>query len=91
MRFNGLLRSRNPEALDKWIDDAIDTDLSAIMRFATVLRRDIDAVKNAIELPWSNGHAEGQINRLKTIKRAMVGRADPKLMTARMLPLYNRK
>jgi transposase len=36
------------------------------MRFASVLWRDIDAVKNAIELPWSNGQAEGQINRLKT-------------------------
>jgi len=45
MRFNGLLRSRNPDALDKWIDDAIDTELTAIMRFASVLRRDIDAVR----------------------------------------------
>ena len=87
MRFNGLLRSRNPEALDEWIDDAIDTELTAIMRFASVLRRDIDAVKNAIELPWSNGQAEGQINRLKTLKRAMYGRAGPELMRARMLPL----
>jgi transposase len=41
------------------------------------LRRDIDAVKNAIELPWSNGQAEGQINRLKMLKRAMYGRAGP--------------
>lgn len=40
------------------------------MRFARVLRRDIDAVNNAIDLPWSNGQAEGQINRLKTVKRA---------------------
>jgi len=44
------------------------------MRFASVLRRDIAAVKNAIELPWSNGQAEGQINRLKMLKRAMYGR-----------------
>ena len=87
MRFNGLLRSRNPDALDEWIDDAIDTELTAIMRFASFLRRDIDAVKNAIELPWSNGQAEGQINRLKTLKRAMYGRAGPELMRARMLPL----
>jgi len=42
------------------------------------LRRDIDAV-NAIELPWSNGQAEGEINRLKTFKRAMYGRAGPEL------------
>jgi transposase len=45
MRFNGIMRCRNSEALDEWIDDAIDTELTAIMRFASVLRRDIDAVK----------------------------------------------
>ena len=54
MRFNGILRSRSSQALDEWIDDAVDTELTAIMRFASVLRRDIDAVRNAIELPWSN-------------------------------------
>ncbi|MBB3148533.1 transposase [Phyllobacterium trifolii] len=91
MRFNGILRSRNSAALDEWIDNAIDTELTAIMRFASVLRRDIDAVKNAIELPWSNGQAEGQINRLKMLKRAMYGRAGPELMRARMLPLNHRK
>jgi transposase len=52
MRFNGILRSTSSQALDEWINDAIDTELTAIMRFATVLRRDIDAVKSAIELPW---------------------------------------
>lgn len=91
MRFNGILRSKNPDALDEWIDDAIDTELTAIMRFASVLRRDIYAVQNAIELPWSNGQAEGQINRLKTLKRAMYGRAGPELMKARMLPLNHTK
>jgi hypothetical protein len=90
MRFNGILRSRNSDSLDEWIDDAIDTELTAIMRFASVLRRDIDAVKNAIELPWSNGQAEGPINRLKMLKRAMYGRAGPELMRARMLPLNHR-
>lgn len=45
MRFNGILRSRSSEALDEWIDDAIDTELTAILRFASVLRRDIDPSK----------------------------------------------
>jgi hypothetical protein len=72
------------------VDDAVDTELTATMRFASVLRRDIDAVKNAIELPWSNGQAEGQINRLKMLKRAMYGRAGPELMRARMMPLNHR-
>lgn len=74
----------------EWIDDAIDTELTAITRFASVSRLDIDAVNNAIELPWSTGQAEGQINRLKTLTRAMCGRAGPELMRARMLPLNHR-
>lgn len=90
MRFNGMsigiLRSKKSALLDEWIDDAIDSELIPIMRFARVLRRDINAVNNAIELPWSNGQAEGQINRLKTLKRAMYGRAGHELLRARMLP-----
>jgi transposase len=62
MRFNGILRGKTSAPLDAWIDDAIDSELIPIMRFARVLRRDLDAVNNAIELPWSNGQAEGQIN-----------------------------
>ncbi len=56
------------------------------MRFAGTFNRDFDAVKNAVEIPWSNGQAEGQINRLKTLKRAMYGRAGPELLLTRMLP-----
>ncbi len=87
MRFNGILRGREADPLPAWIDDAIETDLAPIVHFARTLNRDFDAVKNAIEMPWSNGQAEGQINRLKTLKRAMYGRAGPELLRARMLPL----
>lgn len=87
MRFRGIFRSRDPDRLDSWIDDAVNSGLVAIERFARFLHRDLDAVYNAIELPWSNGQAEGQINRLKTIKRAMYGRAGPELLRARVLPL----
>lgn len=51
MRFNGILRGKKSAPLDVWIDDAIDCELIPIMRFARVLRRDIDAVNNAIEQP----------------------------------------
>ncbi len=63
MRFRGIFRSRDPGKLNSWIDDAVNSGLVAIERFARVLHRDLDAVYNAIELPWSNGQAEGQINR----------------------------
>ncbi len=81
-----IIRSRQADPLPAWIDDAIETDLAPIVRFARTLNRDYGAVKNAIEMPWNNGQAEGQINRLKTLKRAMYGRAGPELLRARMLP-----
>jgi transposase len=55
--------------------------------FVGKLRQDIDAVRNAILERWSNGQVEGQINRLKTLKRAMYGRASVELLRARMMPL----
>jgi transposase len=58
-----------------------------MQQFARTLMRDIQAVRNAITEPWSNGQAEGQINRLKTHKRALYGRAGIELLRARMLPL----
>jgi transposase len=45
---------------------------------------DIQAVRNAVSEPWSNGQTEGQINRLKALKRAMSGRASVALLCARM-------
>jgi transposase len=57
-------------------------------RFATTLRQDIGAVRNAMLESWSNGQTEGQINRLKTLKRSMYGRAGVELLRARMMPLY---
>ena len=87
MRFRGILRGDDSDKLDEWLDDAQSSGVSSIERFARVLHRDIDAVKNAITEPWSNGQAEGQINRLKTLKRAMYGRAGVELLRARLLPL----
>ncbi len=86
MRFRGILRSNNAGKLGVWLKDAHQSGLYAMQRFARTLRRDIDAVRNAVTEQWSNGQTEGQINRLKTLKRAMYGRAGPELLRARMLP-----
>jgi transposase len=56
-------------------------------RFAKQICRDIDAVRVAVTENWSNGQAEGQVNRLKTLKRSIYGRAGVDLLRARMLPL----
>jgi len=59
------------EKLDAWLHDAQLSGIYAMQRFARAARQDIDAVRNAVLEPWSNGPTEGQINRLKAIKRAM--------------------
>jgi len=87
MRFRGILRSKNVAKLGVWLTDAHQSGLYAMQRFARTSRRDIDAVRSAVTETWSNGQTEGQINRLKTLKRAMYGRAGPELLRARMLPL----
>ena len=88
MRFRGLLRSKDIQKFGVWLDDAQHSGIYAMQRFARTLRRDLDAVTNALTEEWSNGQTEGHINRLKTLKRAMYGRAGAELLRARMLPLH---
>jgi transposase len=87
MRFRGLLRGNDPDALDDWICDALGCGIHAMQKFAAKLRHDIDAVRNAIKESWSNGQTEGQINRLKALKRSMYGRASVALLRSRLRPL----
>ena len=67
--------------------DARASGIYVMRRFAKTIRQDLEAVRNAMSEPWSNGQTEGQINRLKTLKRAMYGRAGVELLRARMMPL----
>ena len=55
-RFNGILRGKRSAPVAEWISDVIESELIPIMRFARVLRRDIQAVDNAGETPVSNGY-----------------------------------
>jgi hypothetical protein len=87
MRFRGLLRGGTVEGLDAWLIDARASGIYAMQRFAKAIRQDLEAVRNAMSEPWSNGQTEGQINRLKTLKRAVYGRAGVELLRARMMPL----
>ena len=86
MRLRGILRSRDGGKLDAWLDEAYHSGIYALQRFARTAQGDLDAVRNAVTERWSNGQAEGQISRLKTLKRAMYGRAGVDLLRARMLP-----
>jgi transposase len=88
MRFLGLLMGGAIEKLDVWLQDVQLSGVYAMQRFARAARQNFAAVQNAVLEPWSNGQTEGQINRLKAIKRAMYGRGGIELLRARMIPLY---
>jgi transposase len=87
MRLRGLLRGGTVEALNTWLTDAHSSNIHGMRRFSRTVRQDMAAVTNAVLEHWSNGQAEGQINRLKMLKRAMYGRAGAELLRARMFPL----
>jgi len=84
-RFAGMIRERQPESLLPWLEDVAKSGIDGLTGFAKGLKQDIAAVTNALSLPWSNGQTEGQVNRLKLIKRQMYGRASFDLLRKRVL------
>jgi len=83
--FTITVRERKAAALDEWIMAAERSGLAPMQQFATGLKRDIDAVRAGLSLEWSTGPVEGHINRLKTVKRQMFGRAKLDLLKQRLL------
>ena len=68
------------------MEEARKTGIHSLVRFVLTLKEDLSAVEAAVSEPWSNGPVEGQLNRLKMLKRQMYGRADIELLRARLLP-----
>ncbi len=83
--FAALVRQRQPAQLEPWLKRAAASALPPFRRFARGLRTDRAAVQAAVTLPWSQGPIEGQINRLKMLKRQMFGRARLDLLARRFL------
>ncbi|HVF10371.1 MAG TPA: transposase, partial [Abditibacteriaceae bacterium] len=84
-QFIEMVTQRQPEVLDAWIQAAIDSGLEELGRFARSIVQDYAAIRAALELDISNGQVEGQVNRLKTLKRQMYGRAGLELLKARLM------
>ena len=82
-RVFGVSQSYHAKRL--WIADAGELGIASFRGFSSGLIQDLDAVRNALLLPWSNGQVEGQINRRKLIKRQMYGRAGFDLLRKRVL------
>lgn len=81
--FANLLRRRSSENLDAWFAAAATTPLA---KFAAGLERDTEALRGAITTRWSTSPVEGQICRLKMLKRMMFGRAGFMLLRQRLRP-----
>jgi len=72
--FKTLVKAKSPDALLLWMDKVATLGISELDAFVNGLKQDIDAIMNAITSDFSNGLAEGTINKIKVIKRVMYGR-----------------
>ena len=83
--FITLVKNRQAKELDGWLEKAIKSKVAEMKSFANGIKKDKAPVVAALTYEWSNGQVEGQVNRLKTIKREMYGRAKFDLLRARVL------
>jgi transposase len=89
-RFIKMVRERQPDELLPLLEDAVKSGIDTLKGFANGIQQDLAAVMNALSLPWSNGQTEGQVNRLKLIKRQMYGRANFDLLRKRVITYPDR-
>jgi transposase len=85
LAFRQLVKERARGALSAWVETAEQCPAPELRTFAVGIRQEYQAVAASLEYPWSNGPVEGQVNRLKTLKRQMYGRANFDLLRARVL------
>lgn len=83
--FISVVRERKVDELREWLISALRSELPEFVSFANGITEDLQAVRAALQYEWSNGQTEGQVNRLKMIKRMMYGRGQLDLLKARVL------
>ena len=86
--FRNILSNRKPEQLNRWIEGVEKMRIPELTHFLSGIKRDLDAVKNAIRYSYSNGKAEGCVNKIKVIKRIMYGRCSFQLLKNKVLLSY---
>lgn len=89
VRERGVMRGAEPvtscATFEQWLSEARTCGVRAVETFAAGLEQDGSAVRAALTTPWSNAQAEGQITKLKLLKRQMYGRASFDLLRRRVL------
>lgn len=83
--FASMVRERQADLLDGWLERAGRSGLGSLKSFADGIRRDYSAVRAALSMAYSNGVVEGNVNRVKYLKRQMYGRAKFDLLRKRVL------
>jgi transposase len=83
--FLKMVRERKHQALRSWMKEVIRSGIPELKSFVAGIERDYDAIHAALRLPWSQGITEGKVNKLKTLKRVMYGRAGFALLRQRLL------
>ncbi len=83
--FGQIVRKREGHRLEDWKKQVAESGLAEVQRFAKGLERDKEAVLAGLTVVYSNGQVEGQVNKLKLLKRTMYGRADFPLLRQRVL------
>jgi transposase len=87
--FKEVLFGKDNTKLKTWIEKTKKLNIRELNSFITGITRDIKAVNNAITYEYSNGLAEGKVNKIKVIKRIMYGRCSFKTLRNKILKLEN--
>jgi transposase len=85
VQFRRLLHARDLAGFRAWFPYALRSTVPEVRGFAYGIRRDQAAVEAAFLSKWNNGQVEGQVNRLKMLKRQTYGRANFDLLRRRVL------
>lgn len=88
--FKQILFGKDSSKLNEWIEKCKALNLSELNSFITGITRDIEAVNNATLYEYSNGLAEGKVNKIKVIKRIMLGRCSFSTLRNKILKLENK-
>jgi len=83
--FFCMIREHSSSTFSLWMQEALESQTPELRGFARGLGHDEAAVRAGLSLPWSQGQTEGQITRLKLIKRQGYGRAKFDLLRKRVL------
>lgn len=83
--FIGILKEQKAHELNDWLRRARNCRVAELRSIAKSMQQDYTAIFAACSQPWSQGQVEGQINRLKCLKRQMYGRARFDLFRLRVL------